>query len=152
MSKKLMIPYKMKNYITKTVVVLLLITTFISCKVSKDIEVPKDAFPDNFRGASASSDTTSTATMEWKTFFTEKDIVKLIDSAITKNNDLQIATKNIEIAQYQLTQAKWGNIPEVNAFINGSINNPSKNSFNGHNLNQSLNKKLKLTDNHRRSN
>lgn len=140
MSKKLMIPYKMKNYITKTVVVLLLITTFISCKVSKDIEVPKDAFPDNFRGASASSDTTSTATMEWKTFFTEKDIVKLIDSAITKNNDLQIATKNIEIAQYQLTQTKWGNIPEVNAFINGSINNPSKNSFNGHNLNQSLNK------------
>ena len=101
----------MKNYITKTVAILVLLVTFISCKVSKDIEVPKDAFPDNFRGASASSDITSTANMEWKTFFTEKDIVKLIDSAITKNNDLQIATKNIEIAQYQLTQAKWGNIP-----------------------------------------
>ena len=72
MSKKLMIRYKMKNYITKIVAILLLIVTFISCKVSKDIEVPKDAFPDNFRGASASSDTTSTATMEWKTFLQRK--------------------------------------------------------------------------------
>lgn len=138
MSKKLMIPYKMKNYITKTVVAVLLITTFISCKVSKDIEVPKDAFPDTFRNASASSDTTSIANLEWKSFFTEKDIVKLIDSAITKNNDLQIATKNIEIAQYQLTQAKWGNIPELNLLVNASTNRPSENSFMGHNLSQAL--------------
>ncbi|MFV5692044.1 TolC family protein [Flavobacterium sp. LT1R49] len=129
----------MKNYITKSVAIVLFITTFISCKVSKDIEVPKDAFPENFRNVSTSNDTTSIADLEWKNFFTEKDIIKLIDSAIAKNNDLQIASKNIEIAQYRLTQARWGNIPEASLFVNMSTNRPSENSFNGINLNQFLN-------------
>ena len=71
----------MKNYITKIVTFAILITTIISCKVSKDIETPKDAFPENFRNASVSSDTTSIADIEWKNLFTEKDIVQLIDSA-----------------------------------------------------------------------
>ncbi|MFV8327705.1 TolC family protein [Flavobacterium sp. ZS1P14] len=131
----------MKNNITKAVAILFTITTFLSCKVSKDIEVPKDAFPENFRNASISNDTTSIADLEWRNFFSEEDVIKLIDSAITKNNDLQIATKNIEIAQFQLTQAKWGNIPEASLFVNVNSNRPSENSFNGINLNQALNEK-----------
>lgn len=128
----------MKNHITKIVTFAILITTLISCKVSKDIETPKDAFPENFRNASVSSDTTSIADVEWKNFFTEKDIIKLIDSAVARNNDLQIAEKNIEIAQYRFTQSKWGNVPQVNLFVNASTSNPSDNSFTGLNLNQAI--------------
>ena len=118
--------------------VAILISTIISCKVSKDIETPKDAFPENFRNASVSKDTTSIGDLEWKNFFAEKDIVQLIDSAVTRNNDLQIATKNIEIAQYRFSQSKWGNVPQANLFVNASINRPSENSFTGMNLNQAL--------------
>ena len=131
----------MKKYITKIVMVAILITTIISCKVSKDIETPKDALPENFRSASVSTDTTSIADLEWKNFFTEKDIIKLIDSAVIRNNDLQIATKNIEIAQYRFTQSKWGNVPQVNLFVNASTSNPSDNSFTGMNLSQALGQK-----------
>ena len=120
--------------------VAILISTLISCKVSKDIETPKDAFPENFRNASVSTDTASIGNLEWKNFFTEKDIVQLIDSAVTRNNDLQIATKNIEIAQYRFTQSKWNNVPQANLFVNASINRPSENSFTGMNLNQALGK------------
>lgn len=116
----------------------ILITTIISCKVSKDIETPKDAFPDNFRNASVSKDTASIADVEWKNFFTEKDIIQLIDSAVARNNDLQIAVKNIEIAQYRFTQSKWGNIPQVNLSVSASTSNPSDNSFTGKNLGQAL--------------
>ena len=116
----------------------ILITTIISCKVSKDIETPKDAFPENFRNASVSKDTTSIADVEWKNFFTEKDIIELIDSAVARNNDLQIATKNIEIAQYRFTQSKWGNVPQVNLNVSASTSNPSDNSFTGKNLGQAL--------------
>ncbi|MCC9065710.1 TolC family protein [Flavobacterium piscisymbiosum] len=128
----------MKNYITKIVMIAILITTIISCKVSKDIETPKDAFPENFRNASVSKDTTSIADVEWKNFFTEKDIIELIDSAVARNNDLQIATKNIEIAQYRFTQSKWGNVPQVNLNVSASTSNPSDNSFTGKNLGQAL--------------
>jgi multidrug efflux system outer membrane protein len=133
-----MTTYKMKNYITKIVMIAILITTIISCKVSKDIETPKDAFPENFRNASVSKDTTSIADVEWKNFFTEKDIIELIDSAVARNNDLQIATKNIEIAQYRFTQSKWGNVPQVNLNVSASTSNPSDNSFTGKNLGQAL--------------
>lgn len=118
--------------------VAILISTIISCKVSKDIETPKDAFPEKFRSASVSKDTASIGDLEWKNFFAEKDIVQLIDSAVTRNNDLQIATKNIEIAQYRFSQSKWGNVPQANLFVNASINRPSENSFTGMNLNQAL--------------
>lgn len=128
----------MKKYITKIVMVAILISTIISCKVSKDIETPKDAFPENFRSASVSTDTASIGDLEWENFFAEKDIVQLIDSAVTRNNDLQIATKNIEIAQYRFSQSKWGNVPQANLFVNASINRPSENSFTGMNLNQAL--------------
>lgn len=119
----------------------MLIITFISCNVSKDIQVPKDAFPENFRNVSVSKDTTSIGDLEWKNFFTEKDIVQLIDSAVARNNDLQIATKNIEIAQYRFTQSKWGNVPQINLSVNASSSNPSDNSFTGMNLNQALGQK-----------
>ncbi|OXB06346.1 RND transporter [Flavobacterium plurextorum] len=128
----------MKNHITKIVMIAILIITLISCKVSKDIETPKDAFPENFRNASVSSDTSSIADVEWKNFFTEKDIIKLIDSAVARNNDLQIAEKNIEIAHYRFTQSKWGNVPQVNLLVNASTSNPSDNSFTGKNLGQAL--------------
>ena len=133
-----MTTYKMKKYITKIVMVVIMITTIISCNVSKNIETPKDAFPENFRNASVSTDTTSIGDLEWKNFFTEKDITQLIDSAITRNNDLQIATKNIEIAQFRFTQSKWGNVPQANLFVNASTSNPSDNSFTGKNLSQAL--------------
>ncbi|MEO8533203.1 MAG: TolC family protein [Flavobacterium sp.] len=131
----------MKKYITKIVMVVILIITFISCNVSKDIETPKDAIPENFRGASVSKDTASIGDLEWKNFFTEKDIVALIDSAVSLNNDLQIAQKNIEIAQYRFSQSKWGNVPQVNLFVNASTSNPSDNSFTGKNLSQALGQK-----------
>jgi multidrug efflux system outer membrane protein len=136
-----MTTYKMKKYITKIVMVSILITTLISCSVSKDIETPKDALPENFRNASVSKDTTSIADLEWKNFFTEKDIIKLIDSAVARNNDLQIATKNIEIAQYRFTQSKWNNVPQINLGVTASSSNPSDNSFTGKNLNQALGQK-----------
>jgi NodT family efflux transporter outer membrane factor (OMF) lipoprotein len=128
----------MKKYITKTVMIAILITTIISCTVSKDIETPKNAFPENFRNASVSKDTTSIGDLEWKNFFTEKDIIQLIDSAVVRNNDLQIATKNIEIAQYRFTQSKWGNVPQANLFVTANTNNPSDNSFTGRTLDQAL--------------
>lgn len=130
----------MKKNINKYIAVLVLITTFTACKVSKDVETPKDALPESFRNT-ASQDTTSIADLSWKEFFTEPSLQKLIDSAIVRNNDLLIAQKNIEAAQWQLTQSKWGNVPKLDFQATATSTRLSDNSLNGLSTNTFLKRK-----------
>lgn len=129
--------YKMKKHITKIVMVAILTITILSCTVSKDIEAPKEILPENFRNQ-AVADTTNSADVKWKSFFEEPDLVKLIDVALIKNNDLQIAEKNIAIANLQFKQSKWGNIPQLNAYATAVTNRLSDNSLNGLSTSQFL--------------
>ncbi|MFL9830303.1 efflux transporter outer membrane subunit [Flavobacterium sp. ST-87] len=130
----------MKKYITKIVMVAILILTILSCTVSKDIEAPKEALPENFRNQKT-ADTTSSADIKWKSFFEEPDLVKLIDVALEKNNDLQIAEQNIAIANLKFKQAKWGNVPQLNAYATAVTNRLSDNSLNGLSTSQFLGQK-----------
>ncbi|WP_073241887.1 efflux transporter outer membrane subunit [Flavobacterium flevense] len=127
----------MKKYITKIVMVAILTITILSCTVSKDIEAPKEILPENFRNQVV-ADTTNSAAIKWKSFFEEPDLVKLIDIALIKNNDLQIAEKNIAIANLQFKQSKWGNIPQLNAYATAVTNRLSDNSLNGLSTSQFL--------------
>jgi len=120
----------MKTNKIRYIPILLLIATLTACKVSQDVATPKDAIPVSFRNA-ASNDTTSVADLEWKKFFTETALVQLIDSAVARNNDLQVAQKNIEAAQWQLKQTKWNNVPQLNLQVSAASNRPSENSLNG---------------------
>ena len=101
-----------------------------SCKVSKDLPVPKDSVPVAY-GDSASRDTSSIADQAWKTFFADASLQKLVDSALLKNYDLQLALKNMESARQSLRQAKTGWLPQLNLNIGASSTIPSKNSLNG---------------------
>ncbi|WP_428330040.1 efflux transporter outer membrane subunit [Mucilaginibacter sp.] len=124
----------MKKYITGFALVLVILS---ACKVSKDIETPKPALPATFRNAAATTaDTSSIADIQWKSFFTEATLQKLIDSAIIKNYDMQIAVKNIEAAQLQFKQVKWNNVPEIGLNVTANSQRPSDNSLTGLSLSQ----------------
>jgi multidrug efflux system outer membrane protein len=123
----------MKTYINTFAFALLLALS--ACKVSKDIETPKPALPVAFRDA-ATNDTTSIADIKWKSFFTEATLQKLIDSAIEKNYDMQIAIKNIEASQLLFKQVKWNYVPSVGLNVTASSNRPSDNSVTGLSLSQ----------------
>lgn len=124
------------SYIRKHILFLLLITGFTAfSQENSKIELPK-----SYRNIT-SIDTVSIADIKWKSFFSENDLVQLIDAALVKNNELQIAEKNIAIANLQYKQAKWGNVPQINAFANATTNRLSENSFNGINIKNSLDKK-----------
>ena len=103
-------------------------------------ESSKIELPLNFKNATQ-IDTTTSADIKWKSFFTEGDLVQLIEIALEKNNNLQIAEKNIAIANLQYKQAKWGNIPQINAYANATSTRLSENSLNGLSTNQFLGKK-----------
>lgn len=128
--------YLMIKNIKRSVVIVSLFTAFTSFSQ----ETPIFGVPENFRN-STSIDTTNTADIKWKDFFAESDLVKIIEDALVKNNDLQIADKNMAIANLQFKQTKWGNVPMLNAFVTASSNRLSDNSLNGINTNQSLGRK-----------
>jgi len=123
----------MKNNIISLAFILLILS---ACNVSKDIETPKPALPDHFGSAATASDTISIADIGWKNFFTDPVLQKLIDSAIAKNYDMQIAVKNIEASQLLFKQVKWNNVPQVDLNVTANTDRPSDNSVTGLSLSQ----------------
>lgn len=122
----------MTKHIKTTVLLLATFTSFIS--FGQDAAT---GIPGNYRNLTA-ADTASIADIKWKSFFDEPDLVQLLDVAIARNSDLQIAEKNIAIANLRFRQTKWGNVPQVGAFANASTSRLSENSLNGLNMSQSL--------------
>lgn len=121
----------MKTHI-KTAIALI----FMGMASNAQNTAPKDV-PGSFRNAPATA-TENIGNIQWKTFFTEPHLVSLIDTALAKNNDLQIAEKNIAIANLLYKQSKWGNVPQLNAVANASSTRFSDNSLNGANTKQAL--------------
>lgn len=118
------------------ITLMLAIAVISGCKVSQDVEIPKPALPDNFRSAAVTTDTSSIADMPWKSFFNDPALQDLIDSAIAKNYDMQLAVKNIDQSKLLLRQVKWANVPEVGLNITASTQRPSDNSLTGLSLGQ----------------
>ncbi len=123
----------MKKLLTSLAFILAVLS---ACTVSKDIQTPKPALPANFRNAATVSDTTSIADIGWKNFFTDAVLQQLIDSAIVKNYDMQIAVKNIEASELLFKQVKWNNVPQVDFNVTANTDRPSNNSLDGISLKQ----------------
>ncbi|MGI4803711.1 MAG: TolC family protein [Janthinobacterium lividum] len=117
---------------------LLLMAFLNACKVSKDVAVPKPELPVNFRNAAitTTADTSSVADIQWKNFFTDPKLQKLIDSAIIKNYDMQIAVKNIDEALLLFKQVKWNYVPTADLNVTANSSRPSNNSLTGLSLSQ----------------
>jgi multidrug efflux system outer membrane protein len=126
----------MKKFIVsieKFAFVLIILT---GCNVSKNVETPKAALPDTFRSAAATTDTASVGDIPWKNFFTDATLQKLIDSAIVKNYDMQLAIKNIEASQLLVKQVKWNYVPQADLNVTANTTRPSDNSLTGLSLAQ----------------
>src|SRR5579862_6727464 len=118
----------MKKYISGLSILLVL----AACKVSKDVKTPKPDLPDQFGNvAAATADTSSVADIPWKKFFTDPTLQKLIDSAIARNYDMQLALKNIESSELLLKQVKWNNVPQVDLNVAANTTRVADNSLNG---------------------
>ncbi len=122
----------MKNILYSAAFLLLL----SACNVSKDVQTPKPALPDTFRNAAATTDTTSIGDIQYRSFFADPTLQTLIDSAIIRNYDMQIAVKNIEASQLLFKQVKWNNVPQVDLNVSANSSRPSDNSLDGLSLAQ----------------
>jgi outer membrane protein, multidrug efflux system len=97
----------------KIIIFLLICFISASCKISEPVqEAPVLKQPLSFTGE---ADSSNSARINWKDYFTDKNLVALIDSALTKNFDLLSALQDIEIARSDVRLKKRLMFPAVNA-------------------------------------
>jgi NodT family efflux transporter outer membrane factor (OMF) lipoprotein len=129
----------MKNIIIN-LSLLLLFSALISCNISRDTVKAEARVPETFRNA-GDADSSGIGDLPWKHFFKDAVLQSLIDTAIARNYDMQLAIKNIETAQLLLKQTRWGYVPDANLQVTAGSNRPSDNSLNGLSASQFLQSK-----------
>ncbi len=81
------------------------------CKVPAIVQTAThDTLPSAFRG---STDTTTLAAVPWRSFFTDKHLSDLIDTALNNNQELMITLQEIEIARNEIRSRKAALLPTV---------------------------------------
>ncbi|MGV3760985.1 efflux transporter outer membrane subunit [Parapedobacter sp.] len=114
------------NQITRQTALVAVICSLLiaSCKVGRDYVRPETGLTDTFRGTvvdeSALDDSVNIADIPWSDFFTDSILTMLIDSAIANNFDMQVALKNIEIANQSVRQSRAAFFPQVGAELAGT--------------------------------
>ena len=104
-----------RKYYSIYIVVLLLIIS--GCKtLNTHLSIPKKEIPVSFQNQ---KDSANIANINWRKYFADTLLFKLIDTALTNNIDLQIALQRIEIARSGIKFANGQLLPTVG--INGSI-------------------------------
>ncbi len=95
----------------------MLIAVLFGCKAPEKIFRASDhKVPASFNG---SRDTTTQASLTFDRFFTDRDLVKLIDTAMHQNADLLIAAQRVEVARAMLRQHRGALFPSLDIGISG---------------------------------
>jgi multidrug efflux system outer membrane protein len=87
-----------------------------SCKLAQPAQQAHIRTPETFAGQ---QDTTGIGNLPWKTFFTDQNLVALIDTAIQNNLDLKMAVQRMEMAQSNVSIARAALLPIVDVEVSG---------------------------------
>ena len=103
----------MKNRICLRVTVLLFASAVWGCaELSTRVAIPPKSLPAQFPNPARVS--TSIASINWRQYFTDPELVKLIDAGVRNNPDLQMALQRIEMARASKKLANARLLPQVN--------------------------------------
>jgi outer membrane protein, multidrug efflux system len=88
----------------------------IACNTSMPLQTKSKTMPENFGSI---KDTSNVSDLNWKKYFSDNDLIKLIDTAIANNLDLLMTHQRIEMTHAQVLYAKGRMLPFVSGL--GSI-------------------------------
>lgn len=93
---------------------------FAACSVNSSLvkKTENKEVPASYVSA---QDSANVATLNWKLFFTDPNLVALIDTALVKNQDLNIFIQEINIAKNEVRARKGMYLPFVNGVANAGI-------------------------------
>ncbi|MBM4151058.1 MAG: efflux transporter outer membrane subunit [Ignavibacteria bacterium] len=110
----------MKKRKIQIIYIVFALLIFSGCKtLNTNLTIPEKKIPASF--SSASTDTTNIAEINWRQYFADTLLVKLIDTALAGNIDLQMALQRIEAARASVKLANGALLPQVGLNINGGV-------------------------------
>jgi multidrug efflux system outer membrane protein len=87
---------------------------FLSCKTTKPVEATNlKTLPESYTSV---KDSINSANINWKQYFSDANLVALIDEALKNNLDLLMALKKIEMASSNVLLNRGALFPVVNGF------------------------------------
>lgn len=104
-------------------------SVLVSCAIQKDYKRPELNIPENYK--QQVQVTGDTIVLPWKTFFKDPKLIVLIEKALDKNNEINVALKNIEQLDLAYKQAKNTLMPTLDFNAEANRSWASKNSLNG---------------------
>lgn len=110
----------MKDKIYYSLVISFLTVNFNGCaSLDTHLSIPEKEIPASFQNQ---KDTTTTiANINWRQYFTDPLLVKLIDTAVANNLDLQMALQRIEVSRSSVKLANGALLPKVDLSIGGGV-------------------------------
>lgn len=112
------------------VIFLLISLAVTACSSVGSYKKPEVAMPRAYRGGErpgAGAADSALALLPYRSFFADKTLCLLIDSAVVNNIDMQVALKNIDYASQSLGSARLGVLPTLNLGAQSSRTSPSDN-------------------------
>ncbi len=92
--------------------VLTLAAVMASCNIPKVVQREENKnTPASF--GNNSSDTTNSAAIQWRQFFTDQNLVNLIDTALKNNQELNITLQEVQIARNEIRMKQQALLPSV---------------------------------------
>ncbi|WP_299325897.1 TolC family protein [uncultured Maribacter sp.] len=92
-------------------VVLINVCFFYSCVPTKDLKEANTNMPSKY--VDQATDSTNSAQLKWKDFFKDENLTKLIDTALTNNQELRIMIQQIDVAQNEIKARKGEYLPFI---------------------------------------
>ncbi len=99
--------------ITRTLLLLSILIGFNGCKIPKVAQREANTGTPQAYSNTTTADSTNSATMSWRTFFTDSNLVRLIDTALANNQELMITLQEIEIAKNDIKVKKGALLPSL---------------------------------------
>ncbi|MBF6648227.1 efflux transporter outer membrane subunit [Methylobacter sp. BlB1] len=110
----------MKNKIYYPLAISFLALTINGCaSLDTNLSIPEKAIPASFQNQKNTA--TTIADINWRQYFTDPLLVKLIDTAVANNLDLQMALQRIEVSRSSVKLANGALLPKVDLSIGGGV-------------------------------